>query len=140
MKTYEKSCGAVIFKEANEQCFYLTVEYKSEPGYWGLVKGHVEPEETELETACREIYEEVGLQDLTFVDGFRTEIRYSPKPQVEKLVVFFLAKTHTDQVEYLWDEHTDHRWLDYEATISQLTYHGDQGVIRHAEAFLRSQH
>ena len=43
MPTYdEKSCGAVIFKQAQGQVQYLTVEYKKEPGYWGLTKGHVE--------------------------------------------------------------------------------------------------
>ena len=47
----EKSCGAVIFRQEAGQRLYLTVEYKIEKGYWGLVKGHVEPGESELETA-----------------------------------------------------------------------------------------
>ncbi|HHJ07115.1 MAG TPA: NUDIX domain-containing protein, partial [Anaerolineae bacterium] len=85
----EKSCGAVIFKEEDGQILYLTVEYKKEKGYWGLVKGHVEAGESELETAKREIYEEVGLSDLNFYPGFRAEHLYQPKPGVTKLVVFF---------------------------------------------------
>ncbi len=137
---HEKSCGAVIFKRDGDQILYLTVEYKKEKGYWGLVKGHVEKGETEHETARREIYEEVGLDDLTFLDGFRAEINYSPKPNTEKLVVFFLAEAHTDHVRYLWDEHVAHQWLPVTEMLTQLTYESDRSVIRLADAFLRAEY
>lgn len=136
---FEKSCGAVIFKLKNGTRKYLTVEYKKEPGYWGLVKGHVEPGETELETARREIHEEVGLQDLAFFAGFRTETTYSPKPGVEKLVVFFLARANEDKVEYLHDEHIDHKWSKYKKVLKKLTYANDQAMIIRAEKFLAEQ-
>ncbi len=135
---HEKSCGAVIFKRENDKILYLTVEYKKEKGYWGLVKGHMEAGETEHETARREIYEEVGLKDLTFYDGFRAEIKYSPKPGVEKLVVFFLAETHSDNVQYLWDEHVAHQWLPVDELLTTLTYELDRNVIRQADTFLHS--
>lgn len=132
----EKSCGAVIFKRENGQILYLTVEYRIEKGYWGLTKGHVEPDETELETARREIYEEVGLKDLTFYDGFRAEISYQPRPGVTKLVIFFLAQAQNDRVEYHFKEQVDHRWLPYDEIIAQLTYDGDRGVVTQAAKFL----
>ncbi len=135
---HEKSCGAVIFKRENDRILYLTVEYKKEKGYWGLVKGHVEKGETERETARREIYEEVGLKDLTFLDGFRAEISYSPKPNTEKLVVFFLAEAHSDDVQYLWDEHVAHQWLPLDDILSTLTYELDRNVIRQADEFLHT--
>ena len=135
----EKSCGAVIFKEEDGQILYLTVEYKKEKGYWGLVKGHVEAGESELETAKREIYEEVGLSDLNFYPGFRAEHLYQPKPGVTKLVVFFLARANDDRIEYLWDEHVAHRWLPAAEIIAKLKYPGDREVIRKAEAFLQSR-
>lgn len=132
----EKSCGAVIFKREAGQILYLTTEYKSEAGYWGLTKGHVEDGETELETAKREIYEEVGLTKLTFIEGFRTEISYSPKPNIIKLVVFFLAEAHDDAITYHFAEHVAHRWLPLAEMARQLTYHDDRGVIEQAGRFL----
>ena len=51
-------------------------------------KGHMEPGETEEETAKREIREETGL--LVRLDpGFRRSVRYSPKPGVDKDVIYF---------------------------------------------------
>ena len=134
---HEKSCGAVIFKRNGAEILFLTVEYKKEKGYWGLVKGHVEADETEHETARREIYEEVGLKDLTFVPDFRAEISYFPKPNTEKLVVFFLAEAHSGKIQYLWDEHTDHRWLPTAEVLSKVTHELDRSVIRKADTFLR---
>ena len=49
----EKSCGAVIFSEAGQMRVYL-VE-KMLKGHQSLCKGHVEENETERETAAREI-------------------------------------------------------------------------------------
>lgn len=136
MTQFEKSCGAVIFKMEAGRILYLTVEYKREKGYWGLVKGHVEAGETEHETARREIYEEVGLNNLRFLDGFRAEITYSPKPGTQKLVVFFLAETFTDEINYWWGEQVDHAWLNYDQVLAKLTYPTDKSVIAQAHKFL----
>ena len=85
----EKSCGAVIFRQEDGGRYYLVL--KSTQGHWTLCKGHVEGDETERETAIREIREETGLA-VGFVDGFREVIAYSPRPGVTKDVVFFLAR------------------------------------------------
>ncbi|MEM7031872.1 MAG: NUDIX domain-containing protein [Chloroflexota bacterium] len=139
MKPYdEKSCGAVIFRRVDGQIHYLTIKYKTEPSYWGFAKGHVENGETELETAKREIYEEVGLTDLVFYDGFRAETMFDPKPGVTKLVVFFLAETGTEEVVFHFQEHDDYRWLTYDDVLKQLTYESDRDVIREADIFLKS--
>ena len=67
----EKSCGAVIFRQEDGGRYYLVL--KSTQGHWTLCKGHVEGDETERETAIREIREETGLA-VGFVDGFREVI------------------------------------------------------------------
>ena len=55
----EKSCGAVIYKIIDNQVYFL-VE-KMQRGHYALTKGHVENNETEVETATREIKEETNL-------------------------------------------------------------------------------
>lgn len=51
----EKSCGAVIYKKDGKFTHYLIVKYSA--GHWSMVKGHVEKNETEKQTAIREIKE-----------------------------------------------------------------------------------
>ena len=72
---YEKSCGAVIYTESDGTRFYL-VEHMQK-GHCSICKGHVEGDETEHQTAEREILEETGMS-VTFVDGFRETIAYIP--------------------------------------------------------------
>ena len=83
---YQKSCGAVIYTERGGKRFYL-VELMQK-GHCSICKGHVEGDESEHQTAEREIYEETGLS-VEFVNGFRETIEYSPYENCTKTVVFF---------------------------------------------------
>ena len=55
----EKSCGAVIYKFEENEVYVLLLKHNL--GHWSFAKGHVEAGETEVETAKREVKEEVGL-------------------------------------------------------------------------------
>ena len=55
----EHSCGAVVFTRKGGQVFYVVVQEQS--GAYSFPKGHMEGNETELETAQREIFEETGV-------------------------------------------------------------------------------
>lgn len=68
MDRKEKSCGAIAFTRNSNQIMYILV--KDKKGFWGFPKGHVEKNETEVQTAKREVYEETGL-DVEFLNGFR---------------------------------------------------------------------
>jgi len=85
----EKSCGAVVYRRGAKGLEIL-VEYMG-MGHVSIPKGHVEPGESEEETALREIWEETALR-VRLDTGFRRVISYSPAPGVEKDVVFFVAE------------------------------------------------
>ena len=88
---FEKSCGAIVFTIEGETIKYLLVEEIS--GFHSFPKGHTEGEETEEETALREIKEETDLDVELFAD-FRVSEQYDPaeKPGVTKQVAYFLAQ------------------------------------------------
>ena len=91
---YEYSCGAVVFTRIDGEPHYVLVRAKDQPvGCHGFPKGHMEPGETEEQTALREIYEEVGLR-VCLLPGFRavTEYALPTPPDTRKRVVFFLAE------------------------------------------------
>lgn len=129
----EKSCGAVIFREENTRRYYLVL--KSTLGHTTLCKGHVEGDETEHETAVREIREETGLA-VDFVDGFREVIAYSPRPGVAKDVVFFLARARGGDIACQPEEVADARFLPFEEAAGLLTHPSDRDVLAAADAFL----
>ena len=52
-----KACGFLVFRDVPDPSFLLM----KHPKRWDLPKGHVDPGESEVETALRELHEETGL-------------------------------------------------------------------------------
>lgn len=86
----EKSCGALVYRYEGDRLMLLLLRHRH-GGHWSFPKGHVEGEETETETALREIREETGLS-VSLREGFRHTVEYYPKPGVRKQVVYFLGE------------------------------------------------
>ena len=133
----EKSCGAVVFLK-NTEVNYLLLRYGA--GHWDFVKGNVEPNESEKETAIRELQEETGIIDARFMEGFREKIEYFYRRQgatVHKEVIFFLIETHTEKVELSY-EHVDYTWLNYHRTLERLTFENAKTVLQKANELLKA--
>ncbi len=133
---YEKSCGAVVFRETANSIHYLIILNKKGNyiGHWGFPKGHMEEGESEFETAKREILEETGLE-VEFIDGFREVVNYSPRPGIKKDAVYFLAKAASDNVTLQKSEVAGFRWLTYEKALKQLSH--DAKILDLADEYLR---
>ena len=135
----EKSCGAVVFIKKEEQTKYLLLNYAAR--HWDFVKGNVEPNETEKETVLRELKEETGITDATFIESFKETIAYFYRRQgltVHKEVVFFIIETHTEKVELSF-EHVGYIWLDYKQAMEKLTFKNAKDVLQKAHDFLKKQ-
>ena len=132
--SYEKSCGAIIFIRS-EEIKYLIIHNKKGNvfGHWGFPKGHVEENETELETAKREILEETGLTP-DFIDGFRVISTYSPKKDVTKDAIYFLAESDTENVTIQQSEVAEYKWCNYADACKLVTY--DSGLLKKANDFI----
>ncbi len=135
----EKSCGAIIFKkikpinsEKESLVFLIVREIKKHGGHWNFPKGHVEKDETELETAKREIMEELKME-IDIIDGFREEIKYRVKiNKSEKTVIYFLAIPKTEQIELQKSELADFAWLGYEECLKKLTFENSKELFKNA--------
>ena len=134
---YEKSCGAVIFRNKNGVREYFLIMNKkgNARGHWGFPKGHIEAGENEFETAAREIREETGLS-VVFVGGVREISSYSPRPGVEKDVVYFLATPKNDsRVKLQIEEVAEYRWCELNEAKALLV-HDTQILEKIEKSFL----
>lgn len=134
--TWEKSCGAVVFTRERGEPRYLIIQMLG--GHHGFPKGHMEPGETELETAKREIQEEVGLVP-RFLDGFRAEEAYllPGKHNTGKRVVYFLAEFENQNVRIQKEELRGAQLLPYEAAVKRLEFDDARRILMDADSFLR---
>ncbi len=111
---FEKSCGAVVFDGEK----VLVVKHQA--GHIDFPKGHMEEGETEEETALREVKEETNIDIL--LEGGRSVIHYSPKPNVEKEVVFFLARKKEGEIVPQLEEISEASWIDSSQVLNLLTF------------------
>ena len=131
----EKSCGAVVYRLEKGEPRFLLIRHVN-GGHWAFPKGHVEKDETETETALREIREETGLAVALQTD-FRQAVSYSPKPGVTQDVVYFLARAAQDAVTRQQEEVSDSRWLPEAEALELVTYPNDRVILQAAANHLK---
>lgn len=112
----EKSCGCIII-ENNK----ILLVYEKRRNFWGLPKGHVEEGESELETAKREVKEEVGL-DVEISTVKRYTLNYIIKEEIDKTSVFYFAKPKNEIIKMQESEIENVRWCTFEEAIELLTF------------------
>lgn len=131
---YESSCGAVIFrKENNEDKFLLIRNRRS--AHWGFPKGHIEPGETDEDTAVREVFEETGL-NVKIIPGFVKKSEYTIQGKIEKSVSIFLAQTEETEYKLQEEEIEECGWFTYDEALNILNYENDKYILNEAKKFI----
>jgi len=110
-----RSCGVVVFKR--EPLSFLLMRH---PTRWDLPKGHVDPGETDVECALRELEEETGIgaDDIELDEGFCFEHNYAvqdrrhPKQTSKKTLLIYLGWLKRD-VEITPTEHPGYEWFPW---------------------------
>ena len=134
----EKSCGIVLFNSDEFLLIQHPTKSNGDEGHWDFPKGHVEGNETELETAKRELIEETGIAEFRIFNGFRHRIEYNFSKDnriVSKEVIFFLAESNIKDVK-LSSEHQNFIWLNFNLAYSKLTYTNAKEVLATVKMFL----
>ena len=122
----EKSCGCIIIRDNEE---VLLVCEKRRNNFWGFPKGHIEHDETEAETATREVLEEVGLK-VEIDESKRYEMKYIVEDRIDKTAVFFVAKPITEEIKKQECEIADVKWCKFYEAMELLTYDNSKELLR----------
>lgn len=133
----EKACGAVVYKKENEEFKFLLVYQKN--NHYSFPKGHVEGNETEFETALREIKEETNL-DVEIDTNFRHQITYLLESKnIMKDVVFFVATPTTFELISQEGEIDECVWCSYEEILNKLEFDNIKEVFYKAYEYIKNK-
>lgn len=119
----EKSCGAIVINKNNK---ILLVHHNA--GHWDFPKGHVEEGETEEQTAIREVKEETNI-DIIINNKYRYTTSYSPKENVMKEVVYFLAQNIDEDKKPQLEEVSEVKWFTLEEAMNTITYENSKEIL-----------
>ncbi len=135
----ELAAGAVVARARDGTVLLLHERVEDR---WGFPKGHVDPGESLLEAARREVSEETGLTDLDLREelGEVSYRFYDPKKSVNvlKTTVYFLAFTTQTRtsLEPFFDEG---RWSSVEAGRRLVRFETDRRMLEAAASRLSAQ-
>ncbi len=129
-----------IFKFEKDRPHYLLLHRSNDekvyPGLWQFVTGSIDPNETAIAAALRELNEETGLAPVgmwvvpyvnTFYDERRDVINMSP---------VFAVQVKSGATPRLSDEHQQFDWLIYEEGRRRLVWPGQQEGLRIVHEFI----
>ena len=139
--TFEKSCGAVVFRNdrsSGELRRYVLMIKHSSFGHYSFPKGHVEAGENEKMTAEREVMEETNVK-IHINEKFRQPVYYKPKPNVKKEVVYFLAFTRQTEIKPREGEIEEVAWVLVDDASKLLAHDNDRRVLSLALSYINDK-
>lgn len=125
------SSGGVVL---NHEGQVLILRRKQE-GTWVLPKGKMEPGETLIQTALREVQEETGLTELRIIREIGL-VRYiflwrPDNVNYNKTVHYFLMHINgTEQKMKLEPDFSTHAWEEPSKALKMLTFENDRRIVR----------
>ena len=129
----ETTSGGVVVRRAADGIRYLLI-YDSH-GNWGFPKGYLDPGESLLEAAAREVAEETGVDQLTAHGplgatqwSFQRDGRH-----VDKTCHFYLFETASESVSPQRDEGIlECEWVTAALAETRLTFEQSRDILQRA--------
>ncbi|CEL97926.1 unnamed protein product [Vitrella brassicaformis CCMP3155] len=145
-----RAAGLLVFRRhhapaagtiKNESIEYLMMQTSYGELHWTPPKGHVDPGESDLQTALRETEEEAGLtngRDVRLYD-WNKELKYEVRGRPKSVIYFLAELVNSDATVRLSDEHQAYRWAALSEACELAKYRDMVETLQQADAFLRQR-
>ncbi|XP_072751792.1 bis(5'-nucleosyl)-tetraphosphatase [asymmetrical] isoform X3 [Anoplolepis gracilipes] len=134
----QRACGLVIFRRFQDTTQFLLMQTSYGQHHWTPPKGHVDPGESDMETALRETREEAGftLSDLKIFEDARHEMTYKVNG-MPKIVIYWLAELlDPDKSVRLSNEHQAFEWLSLREACDLAKYAEMQKALSEFDKYI----
>lgn len=122
---------AVVFDEKNREILVLLIKKKDQKTgqyNWRLLKGGIKSGETKIKALVREIFEEIGLRNVTVlkeIHGYKFPFR-----DVEHRVSGFLVKADSKEpIDLRKSEVADYVWAKKEEAFQMLCWPDEKKLL-----------
>jgi 8-oxo-dGTP pyrophosphatase MutT (NUDIX family) len=130
----------IFIKETGESSEMQFLLIRHWAGHWGFPKGHAEPGETAIATACRELEEETGIQSCKVLEdpSFVEQYSFTKDNQwVEKKVTYFLATVQSEAVTCQEKEIQAYAWADFNTALETISFDQAKRILQQVYDYLQ---
>lgn len=120
-----------IWNDNGTDRFLLVQSQKTKE--WTFPKGHPEVEETEIQSALRELREETGIayveliKDVSYVDQYSFE---RDGQKFDKTVKFFVGRVTDPKITIQEKEIANYRWATYEEALTTISFDAPRKILK----------
>lgn len=131
------SAGGIVLNTKGEIALVLN---GPDGPWWGFPKGHVDPGESRIDGARREIEEETGLTDLTFVKELGNYARFAGGPDGSedrsewKTIHMFLFTTEETALSPQDPQNPEARWFAIKDVLKALSHPVDRAYFNQVKS------
>ncbi|NLJ49765.1 MAG: NUDIX domain-containing protein [Candidatus Atribacteria bacterium] len=127
---YVQACGGIVRKIEGQSQYILLIRKKNSP-LWTLPKGHRENDESDQETAIREVREETGYSCRIEKNAGEIQFQYQKDDQsfVEK-VHYYLMIPEDSGSNFDTKEIEEVRWVEIRETPRLLFYQNEKNLVQ----------
>ncbi len=124
--THRRAAGALVISPGSSHPFLLILDRH---GRWTLPKGHLEPGESPVDAAVREVQEETGIYAVMVQRLPQVRYRFWESGLlIRKEVIYYLALAHRGSLKPDRSEVKDARWVGRDDPRWQCIYENLQQV------------
>jgi 8-oxo-dGTP pyrophosphatase MutT (NUDIX family) len=129
----EISAGGVVIRDEQVVVIVPTRPAGNGSRVLALPKGHVDPGESPLQAATREVREETGILAEPVCELGESRYWYRRNGRtIGKTVTFYLFAYVSGDTADHDDEVLEARWIDLREALTELSYEGERAMIQRA--------
>ena len=121
---------SIIYRKRNGG-FEVLLLKRAEPrgGFWSVVNGTLELDESIIESRERELFEETGIKEVLHWSNEINRFSFSFKDCI-MIVLVYGAEVGGNQKVVINDEHTEYQWISFEEAMLVVKFDDDKKGLR----------
>ncbi|GFO33258.1 Bis(5'-nucleosyl)-tetraphosphatase [asymmetrical]-like protein [Plakobranchus ocellatus] len=135
------AAGFIIYRKVENQPEYLFLQTSYGRHHWTPPKGHVDPGESEFETALRETEEEAGIkrEQMKVEEDFQRTLHYTVQGKPKRVVYWLSELSNPDDPIKLSDEHKDFQWQKLDKACELAQFSDMVSLLKEVDTYLESK-
>ncbi len=126
IKRTENGIKYLLMKRSDDEKF---------PGVWQMITGHIEPDETAVEAAVRETFEETGAKAVNLWSIPHVNSYYNPEHDKICTIPVFVTEVDKSFSPQISAEHSEFRWVNIHEAVNLVAWPGQKKSIEIIEEY-----